>query len=85
MQSYAWRCSKRKAQSMQTGVQAGGVQTWRAAPTLTLYARSDGSAAGRRLQTPHRSAATLRVTEIGFRMEMIVPEDPKKASRGLYL
>eukprot|EP00965_Chrysotila_dentata_P138916 4594701-Pleurochrysis_carterae.AAC.1 len=30
---------------MQAGVQEGGVQTWRAAPTLTLCARSDGSAA----------------------------------------
>eukprot|EP00965_Chrysotila_dentata_P068292 2258052-Pleurochrysis_carterae.AAC.1 len=30
---------------MQAGMKAGGVQTWRAAPTLTLCARSDGSAA----------------------------------------
>eukprot|EP00965_Chrysotila_dentata_P013783 457117-Pleurochrysis_carterae.AAC.4 len=29
---------------MQGGVQAGGIQTWCAAPTLTLCARSDGSA-----------------------------------------
>eukprot|EP00965_Chrysotila_dentata_P094828 3136277-Pleurochrysis_carterae.AAC.1 len=45
VQSDSWRCSKRRVQSVQAGVQAGGVQTWRAAPTLTLCARSDGSVA----------------------------------------
>eukprot|EP00965_Chrysotila_dentata_P149867 4948852-Pleurochrysis_carterae.AAC.1 len=45
VQSDSWQCSKRSAQSMQGGVQAGGVGTWCAAPALTLCARSDCSAA----------------------------------------
>eukprot|EP00965_Chrysotila_dentata_P228979 6196911-Pleurochrysis_carterae.AAC.1 len=69
--SDSWRCSKRRVQA---GVQAGGVQTLRAARTLTHCARSDGSAA------PADAApqcSNIKSCRNWISYGMIVPEDPK--------
>eukprot|EP00965_Chrysotila_dentata_P246455 6207175-Pleurochrysis_carterae.AAC.1 len=66
---------------MQAGVQADGVETWRAAPTLTLCARSGGSAAP-------ADAAPQRSNIKGCRNRIsygIVPEDPKAEEKELIL
>eukprot|EP00965_Chrysotila_dentata_P148631 4907994-Pleurochrysis_carterae.AAC.2 len=76
---------------MQSGVQAGSVQTWCAAPTLTLSTRSDGSAAPadaapQRGNTKGKSdfgnshgRHEVAICPFGLlcSIEMIVPEDPK--------